>query len=125
MNFFKKQTNGNRGGNPPNAIENLTASLTAKIWQKERDGKTLFWWSLARRDDNGKTYITKRPEHLTQMPEFVAKLSEAFANSSAIDERLRERLLRQSAFLYQLAQTNRDESQAEVDEVSNGLSFAS
>ena len=111
MAIFNKEQSSTRRG--PSEIMPLTETLSASLWNSEdENGQVRFHWDISRMsEDQSRTYKTMRVESLLEVPAFTARLSEAFANSSAIPAALREKLAFQAAALnkcFQLVETSGD-----------------
>ena len=101
MAIFKKTKQQDGSSRLPSEKLPLTNALMAAIWTGEdKNGQVRFNWDISElSDDKSRTYKTKRVESLLELPEFTAKLSEAFANSSAVPADIREKLALQASAL--------------------------
>ena len=101
MAIFKKTKQQSGSGRSPSERIPLTSALVAAIWNGEdKNGQVRFNWDVSElSEDKSRTYKTKRVESLLELPEFTVKLSEAFANSSAVPADVREKLAVQASAL--------------------------
>lgn len=117
------ETQQNRSRRGPSETVLLSDTLAAAIWSTEdENGQVRYHWDMSRvsAEDKSKTYKTKRVESLLELPAFTARLSEAFANSSAIPAEIRDKLAAQAVALNEYVERVEAESERKVNGQANG-----
>ena len=96
MEFANNKRNGNGNRNQqPSQTARVTENLTVAVWRAEdKEGGTRMHFKIARVNPRNPeaTYSTLRPEHLLEVPEYVATLASAFAQHPDLAKEVREEL---------------------------------